>query len=175
MSWLHVLGEVSNGTSETARSVRIGVRFFDAEGRMVGTAAAYLALPALAPGGKSCFHVFRAPIDSVVRYEFSPPEYLTAPGGAVTLSVLHTEGTYDDVAGWYRVTGALQNTSAALATSAGVIGTAYDGSNTVVRCDVGHVEQGSLMPDESSPFAVVFLPSEAGAVATFRVQGWAQP
>ena len=88
---------------------------------------------------------------------------------------MHAEGVFDDGDGWYRVTGALKNTGATRVTAAGVVGTAYDGAHAVVRCDIGHVDDGSLKPGDSSSFNVAFLPSEAGAVATFRVQGWAQP
>jgi hypothetical protein len=173
--WLHVLGEVRNGTTQAVQNVRVSVRFIDAQGRSVGTAAGYLALPSLQPGEKSCFHVFRAPLGSAVRYEFNLPEYSTADGTSVSLQVVGSQGAFDAAAGWFRVAGTVRNGGQSRVAAAGVVGTAYDGANAVVGCETGQVDDGKLAAGQSSPFAIVIPISQADSVVTYRVQAWGRP
>lgn len=174
ISWLHVLGEVYNGTAANVRDVTITVRFVASDGRELAAATASVGLSALPPGQRTCFHVVKRPVLGMAAYSFDPPAY--SEGGALSQFTLRiSEGAYEAGTGWYRLSGEVRNDETTPAGQVGVVGTLYDQAGVVVGCEAALVRQPELMPGQSGAFELLYSWRDYADVWSYRTQAAARP
>lgn len=168
--WIHVLGEVYNGTSTNLWFIMVAVDFYDSNGALLGSAFAYVNLESLAPGQRTCFDVVHEEMAGVTGYSFQPLTYYTDASGPPALAVTDSSGSYDGEWGTYGITGHVRNDHGVQVAYVSVIGTLYDSVSTVVGCDLVYADNDTLAPGESSAFSLSFLGRDYSDVTSYRLQ-----
>lgn len=175
LSWLHVVGEVYNGSPQTVRAAQVRVRFLNDLGQPVGEAAGYVGLDALSPGHATCFHAISGPLEGAASYEIGGLDYWTDVSVPPTLSVLDVVGDYNPSLGSYHLAGQLRNDSGVRVEDVRVAGTLYDAQGRVGGCEFGPAANPELQPGAQSLFALAFLWRDYADVVSFRVQAEGRP
>ncbi len=168
--YLHIVGEISNGTPSHLRFVKITANLFNSGGQLIDTDFTYIYLDNLPAGGKTCFDISLEEPAGWSYYEFQPPSYWTDGKPLPNLTVLNDSGCYYPIFGWYEVIGQVRNDHGTRVEYVSPVGTLYNASGAVIGCDRTFIEDTHLHPGQTSPFDMVFLGRDYVDAASYRLQ-----
>jgi hypothetical protein len=170
INYLHIVGEVMNNTDDDLRFVQIIADIFNSGGQILDTDFTYIWLDNLPSRDKTCFDLaLLAPV-GWSYYQFEPLHYWTDGDPLPNLTVTDHHGSYNSTFGWYEIIGQIRNDEATLVEYVQPVGTAYNGSGTVVGCDFTFVNTTDLNPGQISAFKMTFLGRDFSDVVSYRLQ-----
>lgn len=168
--WLHVVGEVENGSGLTIYLVRVVANFFNSSGGLVDTHSGYVQLRNTRPGQINCFDItmFTPPTDWSY-YELERPSFYASNDLEPTLTIFNDSGSFDPTTRTYAVLGQVRNDGATRVDSVQVVSTLFDDNNTVIGCIPTNVNSGDLDPGQTSSFRVSGYGDHYSNVARYHV------
>ena len=173
IGYLHILGEVHNGTTDHLRYVSVVVDIFDGNGQLLATDTTSPRLNNLPPGTSICFDAMLEEPHGWSTYEFRPPSYMTGGRPWPSLSIVDDIGSYDPPSGTYLVAGKLRNDHGGRVEYSKIVATLYDGASIVVGC--GFYYGPHLEPGEAKDFAIRFRSRDYADVQRYRLQADGTP
>ena len=170
INYLHIVGEVMNNTDDNLRFVKITADFFNNSGQILDTDFTYIWLDNLPSRDKTCFDLALPAPGGWSYYQFEPLHYWTDGVPLPNLAVTDHHGSYNSTFGWYEIIGQVRNDEATVVEYVMPVGTAYNGSGTVVGCDFTFVNTTDLNPGQISAFKMTFLGRDFSDVISYRLQ-----
>jgi hypothetical protein len=170
IDYLHIVGEVENGTANHLRFVKITANVFDAAGHLLDTDFTYIYLDNLPAGMKTCFQILMAKPATWSYYEFEAPTYWTDGNPFPNLTVTNYSGSYNPTFGWYEIVGQVRNDHATRVEYVSPVGTTYGASGAVVGCDFTYVNSTHLDVGQTSSFKLDFSGRDYSDVIAYRIQ-----
>jgi hypothetical protein len=161
-----ILGEVVNGSERPVENVQVTVDLLDTAGNILQSQPVWTANGVIRPGGRSPFGVLA--VEAPANFDHAAATITAGNGvndlGSRYLDLLVTEtewvtqGVTEGVeAEVKRLSGAVQNAGAVIASGVTVVATFYDAGGQVT----GYVQQrleGSLAPGDAIPFTLEVVP-----------------
>jgi hypothetical protein len=173
VDYLHILGEVHNGTGDHIRYVHIAADVYGSSGQFLTDDSTVIRLNSLPAGTSTCFQILLEEPAGWSSYEFEPPAYSTGGSVPPNLTFVEDSGSYDPAYGWYKITGTLRNDHGSRVEYAKIVGTLYDAANRVVGC--GFYYGPSLEPGEEKTFTMSFYSRDYADVSRYRLQADGRP
>jgi hypothetical protein len=167
---LHILGEVSNHTQASLRSIQIPFDLYDTNGQVIASGEASPILTSLPVNDRTCFEAILPLPASLAYYRFGTPTYLTGAPLLLNLSLLQPVGAYDPNFGSYDVTGQIRNDSSVTVRYISPVGTLYNAAGAVIGCDYTYVVTYTLGPGTTSAFSLSFASRDYSDADHFRLQ-----
>ncbi|HUW12361.1 MAG TPA: S8 family serine peptidase [Anaerolineae bacterium] len=173
IGYLHILGEVHNGTADHLRYVSVVVDIFDGNGQLLATDTTLPRLDNLPAGTSICFDAMLEEPAGWSTYEFRPPSYMLDGRPWPRLAIVDDNGSYDPPSGTYLVAGKLRNDHGSRVEYTKVLATLYDEDNVVVGCNFYYGPH--LEPEEARDFAMRFRSRDYADVRRYRLQADGTP
>jgi hypothetical protein len=170
IGYLHVVGEVQNNTDDYLHFVQIYADFYAQDGTLLDTVTTYTYLDNLPPYTGTCFDILLPEPEGWSYYEFEDPVYWTDGSAPPDLTILNVSGSYDDIFGWYEITGQIRNDHESRIEYITPVGTLYNANNYVIGCDFTYVDGTHLEPDETSSFVIYFVGRDYYDMDHYRLQ-----
>lgn len=172
IDYLHIVGEVHNGTNNYLRYVKISVNIFNSSGQLLDTAYSYTTLDIISPGDKTCFEIII--LDEPLGwsyYSFEQPDYWNDGEPLPNLYIFNDSGSYDSTYGWYSIIGQVRNNDDFRVEFVSPVGTLYNSTGTVLDCGFAYVNSTHLDPGQTSSFDMTFVSLDDYAdVTLYRLQ-----
>lgn len=175
INYLHVVGELRNGSASTIRLVRVSVNFFDANGGLVATAYGYVSLEYTRPGQVSCFEILLPQPANWASYQFEPPTYFVSSTPAPNLVVFNDSGAYNPSLNWYEILGQVRNDHPTQVRFVEVVGALFDASDTIIACRNTYVNSTDLNPGQTSAFRILYSGDRYSNVARYHLAASGSP
>jgi hypothetical protein len=171
---LHVVGEISNNTSNNLQLIKITANFFNGSGQLLLTDFSYTYLEDLPAYDKTCFDVSVPVPNGWSYFEFEQPSYYTDGTPLTSLILLNVSGSYDALLGWYKIIGQVRNDYGNQVKYVRPVATLYNASGTVIGCNLTFVDGTHLGPNQTSSFTIYNTGRDYKDVSTYKVQvsGW---
>jgi hypothetical protein len=166
---LTVRGEVVNQGTVGVESIRVPVEFRNKKGRVVHEVLAMTMIDQLGPGQKACFTVTLDPPRWWRSYTLGEVVYQVDPEPVTGLIVADVVGSRDELMGWYGLTGAVSNQSAADYDLVRLSGTVYDAAGQVIGCDFAYAFNVDLAAGQSDSFELLFADGDYPTAAGWHV------
>jgi len=169
-SYLHVVGEVRNATTEPMRQVRVQIVALDKQGQQVCQFSGEIYLESLQPGQESCFHLFAyEPVDWD-SYTVTIAGYEPSQDPSVELAVYEPSGAFEAEHGWYHLTGQVENYAGQLWDEIKAVGTLFDEEGGVLACEETYVVYHEEDLHETGVFNLYFEGQDFASPASYEVQ-----
>lgn len=167
---LNVVAEVQNSTASTVNLGEISVKFYSADGALLETETAIVALDNLPANEKTCFDVEVIEPSGWSYYEIDDPSYI--PGGVPfpDLTVLNDSFSYDPTFGFYQLEGQVRNDHGSTVDDVVLVGTLYNASGEVIGCEAELFDIFSLDPGEIDDFGITYIGRDYSDHDSHRVQ-----
>ena len=171
-SYRHVIGEISNETSNYVTLVKLTINFFNGT-QLVETQYTYTHLRNIHPHEKTCFGITVQEPTTWTSYAFEPLSYSTYGYSRPNLPITTASGNVFG-SNYYRVIGQIRNDDSQPLTSVSALASMYDSEGRLIECDYGYVSNGNLGPGQVSSFDILGMPAVPGDVASYVLQtdGW---
>ena len=170
-SFLHIVGEITNNTSQPIWLVNVDVNIFDGDGSLLTTDLAFVGLDVLNPGVTACFDALVIDdYEGWETYEFEPVEYFEDPPSLPNISVFNTSTSTTSL-DWLKIIGQVRNEEDEDVENVFLHATVYDENGTVLDCDLGIANTTDLSSGQTSAFDM-FLTSRDNYddVDSYRLQ-----
>jgi hypothetical protein len=175
IDYLHIVGDVQNGTDDDLQFVEITVNIFDSGGQLLATDFTYTPLGNLPAGEKTCFDISLEEPTNWDHYEFEALTYWTTGRPLPNLSLLNDSGAYDEALGWYELTGQVRNDHGSRVEDIMPVGTLYNATGQVIGCEFTYIDSTHLGPDQESAFEITFSGRDYSDVTSYRIQVDGEP
>jgi len=169
-SYLHVVGEVRNATTEPMRHVTVQIVALDKQAQPVCQFSGVIYLESLQPGQESCFHLFAyEPVDWD-SYTVTIAGYEPSQDPSVELAVYEPSGAFEAEHDWYHLSGQVENYAGQLWDEIKAVGTLYDEEGSVLACEETYVVYHEEDLYETGVFNLFFEGQDYASPASYEVQ-----
>ncbi len=175
INYLHIVGEVYNGTDDDLRFVKVTANFYTNSGQLIDTEFTYVILTTLPAFDKSCFDLLIPQPAGWGYYTFEPVGYWDDADPPHALEISNTSTSYQSTFGWYKILGEVTNEEPYRLEFVYPVGTVYDQQGIVLGCTSTYVSSKHLDPGQKSSFEMLFSGRDYLNVATYRVQAEGNP
>ena len=157
----HIVGEVINVGDQPARFVKVVATFYDSSNVVIATDFTYTELDVILVGRKSPFDILftdEGQIPKIHHYSLSITFSYSA-SRLIGLQIL-SNSSYTDHYGSMHIVGDIKNIGESTTTFVKVIATFYDSTGNVMDCDFTFSELDELVPNQISPFEILYTRDE---------------
>ncbi|MEM7033630.1 MAG: FxLYD domain-containing protein, partial [Chloroflexota bacterium] len=152
---LHVVGEIQNDANLDVGDVTIVINIYDAEGQILKKVSGPSLIYRLLPGQRAPFLVSAPRPEAMVNYSVKAVgRPISAEANAELVVIEQT--TYVDQAGFYRVTGKVENRSDRDVHQPKVVATLYKRQGGVANVGFDYPEVNLLLPGQQADFDLKF-------------------
>ncbi len=160
--WLNIVGELKNLDRRPVGWARIQVRYFDAEGRLVGTGTGYPLQRPIFPGERAPFHLLNEASSTIVTYTVQALAY-PSRGDPVPALHLLSHSWFTTETGIPVLVGELENPLDVPVYRIRLPVTLYDQQGRVVNVLQAQVLRDVIPPHGRTPFVVRVEEGPVGA------------
>ena len=172
-NYLHIVGEVCNNTANTLKYVEITANLKNGSGNLVGTDFTYAMMDHLPPHTRTCFDVTFLTIPTGwTTYSFEPVSSSVSSVARPNLTVLNSQGTYNQSTHYFETIGMIRNDAATTIRYVMPVITLYNATAKVIGCDFTFVNtaDADLTAGQSSSFDNYSIGRDYSDVAGYVVQ-----
>jgi hypothetical protein len=150
----YVVGEVTNGTADTAYAVEVEIRLYDATSTLLSSETVFAQASQIPPGGRAGFLWLTAsPPADVARAEASVVGQSADPWHGYALATV-LSAACEPTASGVRAVGQVRNDHAAALSSVEVSATFYDADGDVLDVSSLYLDSSPLQPGATASFVI---------------------
>ena len=166
--YLHIVGEVYNGSADYLRYVEVNASAFNSSGQLLANGYGYVSVDSLAPWTKGCFSIYISSVGDWAWYTLHSLEYWSDADPPPNITLYNHQGGSGGY-GYYSIVGQMRNDDSVFVDYAEAIAILYNSQGKVVGCDSGYGAIYGLNPGQATSFTIWSILEDDVSVAGYAL------